>query len=91
LQIWKDYQYKVMANGSIPIPPIWGKDHNPNQWWNINDYEVICAAYCHETKGFLKAFLPYLLKGEIEPTTPERKIDLHPSVSGPLRLKNQRA
>jgi len=48
-----------------------GKDNNPHQWWNINDYEILCAAYRQEVELFLKSFSPYLLKGEkiAEPTT----------------------
>ena len=32
---------------------MWGKYNDPHQWWNLNDYEVICATYQHETEIFL--------------------------------------
>jgi hypothetical protein len=41
----KNYQYKILADVLvIPVPPIWGKD-NPQQWWSINDYEILSAAF----------------------------------------------
>jgi hypothetical protein len=39
----KDYQYDILVEGSaILVPPVWGRDNNPHQWWNINDYEILC-------------------------------------------------
>ena len=72
-KLGKDYQYEVLIDGlSIPVPPMWGKYNNPRQWWNLNNYEVLCAAYWHETKIFLRTLFPYLPKGaiELDPTTP---------------------
>ena len=85
-KLGKDYQYKVLINGlSILVPPVWGKYNDPRQWWSLNDYEVLCAAYQHETKIFLRTLSPYLPKGEIEldPTTPPQTLRLYPSVLGP--------
>ena len=66
-QMGKDYQYNVLAEGSaIPMPLIWGKDNDPQQWWKINDYEILCPAFRHEVELFLKSFVPYLPKGEKE-------------------------
>ena len=72
-KLGKDYQYEVLIDGlSIPISPVWGKYNDPRQWWSLNDYEIICAAYRHETEIFLRTLSPYLPKGELEPdpTTP---------------------
>ena len=45
-KLGKDYQYKVLIDRlSIPVPPMWGKYKDPYQWWSLNDYEVLCAAY----------------------------------------------
>ena len=81
-----NYQYEVLIDGlSIPLPPMWGKYNNPRQWCSLNDYEVLCATYQHETEIFLRTLSPYLPKGEIEPdpTTPPRTPKLYPSISGP--------
>src|ERR1700683_643906 len=86
----KDYQYDVLAEGlAIPVPPIWGKDNDPQQWWRINDYEILCAAFHHEIEMFLKSFAPYLPKGEKElrPTTPQKTLINQPAISEPLPLK----
>ena len=85
-KLGKDYQYEVLIDGlSIPVPPVWGKYNDPRQWWSLNNYEVLCATYRHETKIFLRTLSPYLPKGEIEldPTTPPQTLRLYPSVSGP--------
>ena len=85
-KLGKDYQYEVLIDGLfIPIPPMWGKYNNPHQWWSLNDSEVLCAAYQHETKIFLRTLSPYFPKGEIEPdpTTPPRTPRLYPSVLEP--------
>ena len=43
VQMRKDYQYDILVEGSaILVPPVWGRDNNPHQWWNINDYEILC-------------------------------------------------
>src|SRR6202050_5582990 len=91
-QMRKDYQSDIPAKGSIPILPIWGKANDPQQWWTINDYEVLCATFCHEVELFLKSFVPYLSKGEKEfwPTTP-RKALIFPTVAEPLLLRKSKS
>jgi len=45
----KNYQYKILNNTLItPSLPICGKDNNPQQWWSVNDYEILAAAFHHE-------------------------------------------
>src|SRR6202050_2927980 len=88
----KDYQYDILAEGlAIPVPPIWGKDNDPQQWWRINNYEILSAAFHHEVELFLKSFVPYLPKGEKEfrPTTPRKALIL-PAVSEPLPPKKSK-
>ena len=85
-KLGKDYQYKVLIDGlSIPVSPLCGKYNDPRQWWSLNNYEILCATYRHETEIFLRTLSPYLLKEELEPdpTTPPRAPRLYPSVSGP--------
>src|ERR1700677_3388386 len=58
-----DYQYDLIAEGlAVPVMPAWGKDNDLQQWWRINDYEILCATFCHEVELFLKSFVSYLLK-----------------------------
>ena len=86
----RDYQYEFIGDGlAIPVPPVWGKDNNPHQWWNINDYEILSAAFRHEVEIFLRSFSSYLPKGEkeLEPTIPRKLLDLCPTVSGLLSPK----
>ena len=68
---------------AIPKPPLWDKNNNPEEWWNANDFEIICAAYRHEVEGFLKAVAPYFPKGskanKIEDSEPHTPLGL----SGP--------
>ena len=82
----KDYQSDIAADGAIPAVPLWGKDNDPHQWWMINDYEVLCAAFRHEVELFLKTFVPYLSKeGKgFQPTTPRKALIL-PAVAEPIR------
>ena len=43
-KLGKDFQYKVLIDRlSIPIPPVWGKYNDPQQWWSLYDYKVLCA------------------------------------------------
>ena len=58
-RIRKTYQDEVYAAASpILVPPIWAKDNDPEQWCSINDYEILCATFCHEVEVFLtKGFL----------------------------------
>ena len=55
--------YLVEQGMAIPGPPRWGKNNDPQQWWNINDFEIFCASYRHEVEGFLKTVSPYLCYG----------------------------
>ena len=85
-KLGKDYQYEVLIDGlSLPVSPVWGKYNDPRQRWSLNDYEILCATYRHETEIFLRTLSPYLPKGELEPdpTTPPRAPRLYPSISGP--------
>ena len=52
--------YLVEQGMAIPRPPCWRKNNDPEQWWNINDFQILCASYQHEVEGFLKTVLPYL-------------------------------
>jgi len=53
----KDY---LVAEGlAVPKPPLWGKDNDPTEWWNINDFEILSACYRHEVEMFLKIVAPY--------------------------------
>src|SRR6202050_4223540 len=90
-QMRKDYQSDVAADGAIPVVPLWGKDNDPHQWWTINDYEVLCAAFRHEVELFLKTFVPYLSKeGKgFQPTTPQKALIL-PAVAEPLPLRKSK-
>ena len=92
-QIRRVYQYDLLVDGlAIPVPPVWGKDNNPHQWWSINDYEILYAVYCQEVELFLKSFSPYLVKGEKEadPTTPQKLKTQFPSISEILAPKKLR-
>ena len=51
--------YLVEQGIAIPRPPHWGKNNDLEQWWNINDFEILCASYQHEIEGFLKTISPY--------------------------------
>jgi hypothetical protein len=48
---------------AIPKPPHWGKDNDPEEWWTINDFKILCAPYWHKVEGLLKTVLPYFLRG----------------------------
>ena len=38
---------------AIPKPPKWGKNNIVNEWYSINDFEIISACYRHEVEIFL--------------------------------------
>ena len=39
----RDY---LVENGSaVPKPPLWGKNNDPEEWLNANDFEILSAAY----------------------------------------------
>ena len=55
--------YLVEQGMAIPRPPRWGKNNDPEQWWNINDFEILCTSYRHEVEGFFKTVSPYFPRG----------------------------
>jgi hypothetical protein len=55
--------YLVEQGMAISRPPRWGKNNNPEQWWDINDFEILCASYQHKVEGFLKTISPYFPRG----------------------------
>src|ERR1700683_2486558 len=91
-QMRKDYQSDIAAKGAIPTLPLWGKDNDPQEWWMINDYEVLCTAFRHEVELFLKTFVPYLSKEEkgFQPTTPWKALIL-PTIAEPLPLRKSKS
>ena len=81
---------EILDDGlAVPEPPFWGKINNPQQWWSLNDYEIMAATFLHEVGAFLKVYSPYLPKEELkpEPATPRRSTSFQPIVSGPLTPK----
>jgi hypothetical protein len=53
----KDY---LVAKGlAVLKPPLWGKDNDPTEWWNINNFEILSACYQHEVEIFLKIVTLY--------------------------------
>src|ERR1700719_3035402 len=54
----------------------WGKNNDPEEWYNINDFEILCACYRHEVEVFLKTVEGYFRKAsrkeeeELRPHTP---------------------
>ena len=79
--------YLVEQKMAIPRPPRWRKNNDPEQWWNINDFKILCASYRHEVEGFLKTVSPYFPRGPKlddnfpEPCTPTRVTGRSASVS----------
>ena len=55
--------YLVEQGMAIPRPPCWRKNNDPEQWWNINDFEILCSSYQHEVEGFLKTVSPHFPRG----------------------------
>ena len=51
--------YLVEQGMAIPWLPHCRKNNNPEQWWNIDDFEILCTSYRHEVEGFLKTVSPY--------------------------------
>ena len=54
--------YLVKQGMAIPRS-CWGKNNDLEQWWNINDFEILCASYWHEVEGFLKTVSLYFPRG----------------------------
>ena len=79
--------YLVEQRMAIPRLPHWGKNNDPEQWWNINNFEILCTSYQHEVEGFLKTVSPYFSRGPkldddfLEPHTPSRVTGQSTSVS----------
>jgi hypothetical protein len=48
--------------GILPSPPIWAKRNNPEDWWSVNDFEILAACYRHEVELYLKTIARYLPK-----------------------------
>ena len=40
--------YLLYQGKAIPKPPKWGKNNDPEEWYNINDFKILCACYWHE-------------------------------------------
>jgi len=58
----KDY---LVAEGlAILKPLLWGKDNDPTEWWNINDFEILLVCYRHEVEMFLKIVAPYFPRAQ---------------------------
>ena len=79
----------------MPVPFIWAKDNDPEQWWSINNYEILCATFYHEVEIFLKYFLQFLSSRKREedldnPFTPLRKTTPPLSVLGPASLQKSK-
>ena len=81
----RDY---LVENGmAIYKPPLWAKDKNPEEWWSVNNFEILCATYLHEVEGYLKTVLPYFPRGSKseddipEPHTPSGFTGQNTSVS----------
>ena len=55
--------YLVEQGMAIPRPPCWGKNNDPEQWWNINNFEILCTSYWHEVEKHFKTVSPYFPNG----------------------------
>ena len=70
--------YLVEQGMAIPRPSHWEKNNDPEQLWNVNDFEILCASYRHEAEGFLKTVSPCFPRGPKlhddfpKPRTPSR-------------------
>jgi len=55
----------LVAEGlAVPKPPLWGKDNDLTEWWNINDFEILSACYRHEVEMFLKIVASYFPRAQ---------------------------
>ena len=49
----EEAQDYLVENGSaVPKAPLWGKNNDPEEWLNMNDFKIISAAYRHKLEGF---------------------------------------
>ena len=76
--------YLVEQGMAIPRPPRWGKNNDLEQWWNINDFKILCASYRHKVEGFLKTVSPYFPRGP-------KSDDDFPELRTPTRVIGQSA
>src|ERR1700734_3332746 len=84
LSMLRDEARDYLVENALAVPklPLWGKNNDPEEWLNVNDFKILSAAYRHEVEGFLKRVAPYFPKAsktedieESEPRTP-------PGISG---------
>ena len=82
------WDYLVENGSAVPKLPLWGKNNDPEEWLNANDFEILSAAYRHKVEGFLKRVAPYFPKTsktedieESKPRTPPGISDYPTSVS----------
>lgn len=61
----------------IPKIPRWGRDNRVDEWWNLNDFEVLCASYRQEVEAVLKILANVIPRkpefDQEEPSTPRRQ------------------
>ena len=49
----------LVGNGmALSRPPCWGNNHDPEEWWTANNFDILCASYRHEVEGFLETVSP---------------------------------
>jgi hypothetical protein len=76
----RDY---LVENGlAVPKPPLWGKNNDPEEWLNVNDFEILSAAYRHEVEGFLKRVAPYFPNTSKTEDIKESEPHTPPGISG---------
>src|ERR1700722_20847006 len=68
------FDYLLYQGKAIPKPPKWGKNNDPEEWYNINDFEILCACYRHEGEVFLKTVEGYFRKASRKE---EEELGLH--------------
>jgi hypothetical protein len=72
--------YLVENASAVPKPPLWGRNNNPEEWLDVNDFEIISVAYRHEVEIFLKTVAPYFPRGstteKITPPKPHMPLSL---------------
>src|SRR6202167_3639892 len=72
--------YSVENASAVPKLPLWGRNNNPEEWLDANDFEIISVAYRHEVEIFLKTVAPYFPRGstteKITPPKPHMPLSL---------------
>ena len=72
--------YLVENASAVSKPPLWGRNNNPEEWLDVNDFEIISVAYRHEVEIFLKTVAPYFPRGstteKITPPKPHMPLSL---------------